>query len=51
MRQGIPLIRYRTGDISRFLPGVCAGSTVLRRLEKDLCRAILERPTGCIGMC
>ena len=33
-RQGMPLIRYRTGDISRFLPGECACGTVLRRLEK-----------------
>lgn len=33
-RRGMPLIRYRTGDISRFLPGPCACGTVLRRLEK-----------------
>jgi len=33
-RQGMPLIRYRTGDISRFLPGDCGCGTVLRRLEK-----------------
>ncbi len=33
-RQGMPLVRYRTGDISRFLPGDCACGTVLRRLEK-----------------
>ncbi|MBK8900945.1 MAG: phenylacetate--CoA ligase family protein [Anaerolineaceae bacterium] len=32
-RQGMPLIRYRTGDISRFLLGACACDTVLRRLE------------------
>jgi phenylacetate-CoA ligase len=32
-RRGMPLIRYRTGDISRFLPGKCACGTVLRRLE------------------
>lgn len=32
-RQGMPLIRYRTGDISRFLPGACACGTTLRRLE------------------
>jgi phenylacetate-CoA ligase len=31
-RQGMPLIRYRTGDISRFLPGPCACGAVLRRL-------------------
>ncbi|MCA9874489.1 MAG: phenylacetate--CoA ligase family protein [Anaerolineales bacterium] len=33
-RQGMPLIRYRTGDVSRFLPGACACGAVLRRLEK-----------------
>ena len=33
-RQGLPLIRYRMGDRSRFLPGACACGTKLRRLEK-----------------
>ena len=33
-RQGMPLIRYRTGDISRFIPGDCPCGTVLRTLEK-----------------
>jgi phenylacetate-CoA ligase len=33
-RQGMPLIRYRTGDISRFLPGECECGTMLRWLEK-----------------
>ncbi|VBB07795.1 amp-dependent synthetase/ligase [Lucifera butyrica] len=33
-RQGMPLIRYRTGDISRFLPGLCGCGSVLRRLER-----------------
>lgn len=33
-RQGMPLIRYRTGDISRFLPKECDCGAVLRRLEK-----------------
>ncbi|NMC85039.1 MAG: phenylacetate--CoA ligase family protein [Anaerolineaceae bacterium] len=32
-RTGMPLLRYRTGDISRFLPGRCACGTVLKRLE------------------
>ncbi|HWR39506.1 MAG TPA: AMP-binding protein [Patescibacteria group bacterium] len=31
-RQGMPLIRYRTGDISRLLPGRCACGSRLRRL-------------------
>lgn len=33
-RQGMPLIRYRTGDISRFLPEPCPCKSSLRRLEK-----------------
>lgn len=32
-RKGMPLIRYRTGDISRFLPGACPCGALLRRLE------------------
>lgn len=33
-RRGMPLIRYRTGDISRFIPGDCPCGTILRTLEK-----------------
>jgi phenylacetate-coenzyme A ligase PaaK-like adenylate-forming protein len=33
-RRGMPLIRYRTGDLSRFVPGPCPCGAVLRRLEK-----------------
>jgi phenylacetate-coenzyme A ligase PaaK-like adenylate-forming protein len=33
-RQGMPLIRYRTGDLSHFIPGPCACGTVLHTLEK-----------------
>lgn len=33
-RRGMPLIRYRTGDLSRVLPGLCACGTPLRRLER-----------------
>jgi len=32
-RQGMPLIRYRTGDISRFVPEACPCGSILRRLE------------------
>jgi len=32
-RKGMPLIRYRTGDISRLLPGKCPCGADLRRLE------------------
>lgn len=31
-RRGMPLIRYRTGDVGRFLPGPCPCGTVLRTL-------------------
>ena len=33
-RQGMPLIRYRSGDLSRFLPEPCPCGTVLRRLDR-----------------
>lgn len=33
-RKGMPLIRYRTGDIARFLPGVCSCNSVLKRLDQ-----------------
>lgn len=32
-RSGMPLIRYRTGDLSRFLPGTCPCGSALRRLD------------------
>ena len=32
-RTGMPLIRYRTGDLSRFLPGVCPCGACLKTLE------------------
>ncbi|QDR79685.1 DVU_1553 family AMP-dependent CoA ligase [Sporomusa termitida] len=38
-RQGMPLIRYRTGDISRFIPGQCLCGSRLRRLERIRSRA------------
>ncbi|CAH2603838.1 HAD-IA family hydrolase [Rhodovastum atsumiense] len=33
-RRGVPLIRYRTGDLGRLLPGRCACGSVLRRLDE-----------------
>lgn len=33
-RQGMPLIRYKTGDLSRFLTEPCPCGTVLKRLDK-----------------
>ena len=32
-RKGMPLVRYRTGDLSRFLPEPCPCGTILKRLE------------------
>ena len=40
-REGMPFLRYRTGDISRFLPGPCPCGSALRRLER-----VGERPAG-----
>lgn len=37
-RRGMPLIRYRTGDFSRLLPGNCACGSVLTRLERIIGR-------------
>jgi phenylacetate-CoA ligase len=33
-RKAMPFIRYRTGDISRWLPGQCPCGSVLKRLDK-----------------
>ncbi len=37
-RKGMPLVRYRTGDLSRFLPGNCPCGSTLRRMEVIRCR-------------
>ncbi|NLX18089.1 MAG: phenylacetate--CoA ligase family protein [Desulfobulbus sp.] len=33
-RQGMPLLRYRTGDLGRLLGGTCACGSAIRRLDK-----------------
>ncbi len=33
-RRGMPLIRYRTGDIARFIPQPCPCGSALRRMER-----------------
>lgn len=33
-RRGMPLLRYRTGDVSRLLPGCCRCGSPSRRLER-----------------
>ena len=42
-RQAMPLIRYRTGDMSRWLPGPCPCGSVLKRLDKVGDRAERKR--------
>ncbi|MFA5055882.1 MAG: DVU_1553 family AMP-dependent CoA ligase [Dehalococcoidia bacterium] len=32
-RQGMPLIRYRIGDLSRFVPGTCPCGSTLRQMD------------------
>ncbi|MGD0232286.1 MAG: DVU_1553 family AMP-dependent CoA ligase [Syntrophorhabdales bacterium] len=32
-RKGMPLVRYRTGDMARFIPEPCPCGTILRRME------------------
>lgn len=44
-RRGMPLIRYRTGDRSRFIPGACPCGTKLRRMEK-----VSGRLEGCLDV-
>jgi phenylacetate-coenzyme A ligase PaaK-like adenylate-forming protein len=38
-RRGMPLIRYRSGDVAPFLPGACPCGTVLKRLG-PVCRCL-----------
>lgn len=44
-RRGMPLVRYRTGDLSRFVPGECSCGSITRRLEK-----IMARKTGVVPL-
>ncbi|MCP4718300.1 MAG: phenylacetate--CoA ligase family protein, partial [Desulfobacteraceae bacterium] len=36
--QGMPLIRYQTGDVSRFIPGPCDCGSPFRRMDYIQCR-------------
>ncbi|BCS88052.1 DVU_1553 family AMP-dependent CoA ligase [Pseudodesulfovibrio sediminis] len=38
LKRGMPLIRYRTGDLGRILRGHCPCGTPLRRLDATICR-------------
>lgn len=44
-RKGMPLIRYRTGDLGRFIPGTCECGTALRTLAP-----VKERVEGLIAL-
>jgi phenylacetate-CoA ligase len=44
-RTGMPLIRYRTGDISRVLPGPCDCGSIIKRLDR-----INERIGGSVSL-
>jgi phenylacetate-CoA ligase len=37
-KEGFPLVRYRTGDLSRLLPGTCACGRTLARLQRIAAR-------------
>jgi phenylacetate-CoA ligase len=38
-RQGMPILRYRTRDLTRFIPGPCACGRVHRRMDRILGRS------------
>ena len=44
-RRGMPLIRYATGDISRFVPGLCPCGTTLKTLAR-----VTHRADGAIAL-
>jgi phenylacetate-coenzyme A ligase PaaK-like adenylate-forming protein len=48
-RRGMPLIRYRTGDVSRFVPGPCPCGTVLKTLARVKSRLRSIRPIAQFG--
>ncbi len=48
-RQGMPLLRYRTGDLSRILPGPCLCGSPLRRLSRVQSRVDSEVALGPSG--
>jgi len=42
-RQAMPFIRYRTGDISRIIPGPCSCGSVLKHLERVQSRPVIKK--------
>lgn len=51
-RQGMPLIRYRTGDLSRFIPTLCPCGTILKTMEfiKTRSNSFVRLKNGVISM-
>lgn len=45
-QEAMPFLRYRTGDISRFLPDPCPCGSVLRRLDRVMERGVSKRFTN-----
>lgn len=45
-RKGMPLIRYRTGDRSRWIPGQCPCGSTLKRMDKVLPRKVKKGDQG-----
>jgi phenylacetate-coenzyme A ligase PaaK-like adenylate-forming protein len=41
-REAMPFIRYRTGDISRFIPEPCPCGSILKRLDRVRDRALMK---------
>ncbi len=50
-RQGMPLVRYRTGDLSRYLPAACPCGTALKSLEWVKYRRTGSQLAGYPGEC
>lgn len=52
LRRGMPLIRYRTGDMGRILPGPCGCGSPLRRLDANVWRRGegIETPCGHLAL-
>jgi phenylacetate-CoA ligase len=48
-RVGMPLIRYRTGDMARIIPGGCACGSPLRKMERVRNRADSQVSLGAEG--
>ncbi len=42
-REAMPFIRYRTGDISRILPGLCPCGSILKHLERVQSRPSVKK--------